>query len=34
MKSCGGDCSITSIPGEGVTVTLTLPLLADPPSPT
>ena len=34
MKSCGGDCSITSTPGEGVTVTLTLPLLADPPPPT
>jgi signal transduction histidine kinase len=33
MKSCGGDCSITSIPGEGVTVTLTLPLLADPSPP-
>ena len=34
MKSCGGDCSITSIPGEGTTVTLTLPLLADPSPPT
>ena len=34
MKSCGGDCSITSTPGEGVTVSLTLPLLADPPPPT
>jgi signal transduction histidine kinase len=34
MKACGGDCSITSIPGEGVIVTLTLPLLADPSPPT
>jgi signal transduction histidine kinase len=33
MKSCGGDCSITSAPDEGVTVTLTLPLLADPAPP-
>nr|WP_226895430.1 sensor histidine kinase [Luteolibacter marinus] len=30
MQACGGDCSLTSIPGTGVTVTLTLPLLADP----
>lgn len=34
MMSCGGDCSIASVPGEGVTVTLTLPLLADPAPPT
>lgn len=29
MQSCGGDCSLASVPGEGVTVTLTLLLLAD-----
>lgn len=34
MKSAGGDCSIASVPGAGVTVILTLPLLADPSSPT
>ncbi|MCW1883356.1 histidine kinase [Luteolibacter flavescens] len=32
MRAAGGDCSISSVAGEGVTVTLTLPLLADPSS--
>jgi signal transduction histidine kinase/ligand-binding sensor domain-containing protein len=33
MQAAGGDCSISSVAGEGVTVTLTLPLLADPSTP-
>jgi signal transduction histidine kinase/ligand-binding sensor domain-containing protein len=33
MHACGGDCSIGSVSGHGVTVTLTLPLLADPSMP-
>ena len=32
MQSCGGDCTVTSIPGSGVTVALFLPLLDDSPS--
>ncbi|MCW1921483.1 histidine kinase [Luteolibacter arcticus] len=34
MKAAGGDCSIASVSGQGVTVILTLPLLAAPSSPT
>ena len=34
MQAAGGDCSISSVEGEGVTVILTLPLLAVPSSPT
>jgi signal transduction histidine kinase len=28
MRAAGGDCDLSSVPGEGVTVVLTLPLLA------
>jgi signal transduction histidine kinase len=34
MQAAGGDCSISSVEGQGVTVILTLPLLADSSSPT
>ena len=33
MKACGGDCSISSIPGGGVTVVLTLPSVVAPSTP-
>jgi signal transduction histidine kinase len=32
MRTAGGECIIASVPGEGVSVTLTLPLLAGPTS--
>jgi signal transduction histidine kinase/ligand-binding sensor domain-containing protein len=34
MQAAGGDCAISSVAGQGVTVILTLPLLADSSSPT